>query len=346
MSRCIYCRTVKHSTMFNSREHVIPQSFGKFNPTNLILNDKNQRIWKVCDSCNNNFSKFERWLAKDSYEGYILRQQYLAKPNKKTKAQKLYKRNRIAIVIQEGNFKGVTVELINEKTITLLPQIGLLNKKGSWDYFLIDEVERINKENYQLEEKKHCLKSFALSEEEAIEQFNKIGINFTNTTEFNLPISTSDILCEISTTVDIVIKRAIAKIAFNFFAYFNYKYIVLDKAFDEIRSFILSGGKNISVKSDDKAILADENNSSTRRLGHMIVIQKDIYGRVIAQVSLFNSLKYTILLAERCSHLNIVLAGKFFDLNEMKIIELYQSSLVIPDMKIIVATPKIWLPSF
>lgn len=242
--------------------------------------------------------------------------------------------------------KGVKVELINGKTITLLPQIGLINKNGFWDYFLIDEIERINKESYQLEEKKRGLKAFQLSNEEAIEKFSKIGINFTNFTEFNPPISTSGILCEISTTVDIVIKRAIAKIAFNFFAYFNYKYIVLDKAFDGIRSFILSGGMNIFVKSDDKAILADENNSSTRRIGHAIAIHKDIYGRIIAQVSLFNSLKYTVVLAERCSHLNIVFAGKFFDLKEMKILELHKSSLAIPDMKIKIATPKIWLPSF
>lgn len=331
--------------MFNGREHVIPQSFGKFKQ-NLILNDKNKRVRKVCDSCNNNFSKFERWLAKDSYEGYILRKKYLDKTNKKSKNQREYKLNRIKIVIQEGDFKGLTVELINGQTINLLPQIGLLNKNGDWDYFLIDTVEKINKETYQLEENKHCLKSFTFSEEEAIEQFKKIGINLINTTEFNFSIPTNDVLCEISTNVDIVIKRAIAKIAFNFFSYFNHKKIILDKVFDEVRSFIVNGDNKISISLDDKAILADENNSSSRRLGHMVAIHKDRYDRIIAQVSLFNSMKYTVVLAERCSHLNIVSAGKFFDLNEMNIHDLHKLSLAIPDIKILVAKPQIWLPSF
>lgn len=89
--------------MFNNREHVIPQSFGKFKPTNLILNDKNNRVRKVCDSCNQNFGdSIELWLGKDSYEGYILRQIHLPKTNKKNKDKKSYKRYRIVITIQEG----------------------------------------------------------------------------------------------------------------------------------------------------------------------------------------------------------------------------------------------------
>ncbi|TID72666.1 HNH endonuclease, partial [Legionella pneumophila] len=79
MAQCIYCKINKSN--FRKREHVLPQSFGRFHPTNFILNDRNKkRDNKVCDDCNDKFGKeLELYLGRDSYEGYILRSKYLGK---------------------------------------------------------------------------------------------------------------------------------------------------------------------------------------------------------------------------------------------------------------------------
>jgi hypothetical protein len=94
MPVCIYCKINKKS--FNKREHVIPQAFGRFQPKNFILNDRKKKDKKVCDDCNAKFGReLEEYLAKDSYEGYVLKTKYSNKNPKKER------RHRIVLRIAE-----------------------------------------------------------------------------------------------------------------------------------------------------------------------------------------------------------------------------------------------------
>ena len=62
---CIYCLNAKPLGDFDT-EHVIPQSFGTFEPDNLTLEQT------VCRDCNNRMGRrLEEFLGRDSYEGIL-----------------------------------------------------------------------------------------------------------------------------------------------------------------------------------------------------------------------------------------------------------------------------------
>jgi hypothetical protein len=64
MLRCIYCRLEKSEERFRKAEHVMPQSYGKFEK-NLTLHGV------VCDDCNQYFGDtLELVLGRDTYEGH------------------------------------------------------------------------------------------------------------------------------------------------------------------------------------------------------------------------------------------------------------------------------------
>jgi hypothetical protein len=333
MSKCIYCMVNKKACKFSNREHVIPQAFGKFSPNNLILNKKNKSTKYVCNTCNAKFGDhIDRWLAKDTYEGYILRNKYLNgmfSPNRK----------RLSLVVAEGNYKGLHVELTGN-IVKPLPQIGLQNHNGTWDYFLLNKIYSIKKENYILAG--NCLRAFFLSNDEAKEIFNKIGVNYLQKGILPAPTDKT-ILCEIESTVDKVVYRAIAKIAFNYFSFFNFKKILLSSNFDNIRKFILIGDINIHIKVDNKPILFDENRYG--RLGHIVTLEINDYGKIISKVSLFNQLTFTVFLGESYGLVKLKTEfGHFFDITSKIIIDIQSTSLMIPKTKLIIQKPNLWLP--
>ncbi|TID72875.1 hypothetical protein, partial [Legionella pneumophila] len=229
-----------------------------------------------------------------------------------------------ALYIAEGDYKGLRVQLTQNKEIIVMPQISLRKINGDWDYFLIDEIGNITKEKYAL--KNGGMRSFSLTDEETIQMFKKLEINFI--TEGNIHPPNEDILVEIRSKIDRVIRRTVAKIAFNYFAYFNYKYIVLNGEFDKIRDFILKGDFEYPIKIEDKAVLYDEQRSSQRRLGHLITINRNCYGMLLAQVSLFNFIKYTIPLASTFYHEKINIGfGHIFDITNREIHKLGRTPL-------------------
>lgn len=333
MPVCIYCRKWKKTEEFNTREHVIPQQLGKFE-NNLILNDALKKIKYVCNNCNKHFGDtIEQWFSIDSLEGYILRAKYLKKEHKKNT-----KRFRLEMTIKEGDYKGVHVELTENNKIKVLPQIGLRGKDGNWDYFLINQINTIKKEKYDLVE--NSLRSFGIEEEKAALYFNKIGINFEIKGFFSPP---DLVTCDITVRIDKAIKRVVAKIAFNFFAYYNYKKFILDKSFDQIRNFILNNEDMINVQVSNKPILYDEVKNGMAKLGHIITFHKNKSRYIIAQVSLFNHLNYEFKLSETPFDLDIKANGKFFDLGSRKILDMGKTIIhLIPP--IIIPEFKLWLP--
>lgn len=326
MTICIYCKKNQHKSNFSHREHVIPQAFGLFEPENFILNEKAKLVKHVCNKCNSEFgSSIDRWLAKDSYEGYVLRNKYL-------KRIQSIERRRVSIKIFEGERKGLNMFLTEQNTAEALPQVGLLNKNNEWEYFLSNEISSINKNNYKLSDKSIVV--FQMTNDKAKELFSKIGINFLPGE--SLPKSNvTDLLCKVDINIDKLIKRAIGKIAFNYFSYFNQKKAVLAKNFDAIRQFIRTGENNHSIKINNDSILVDENKTN-RRLGHIIAIDVNQYGNIVAEVSIFNELKYTIFLGEgtKLTKLNVGF-GHIFDPIAKRILKIEKSSLMIPKVNLI-----------
>jgi len=106
--------------------------------------------------------------------------------------------------------------------------------------------------------------------------------------------------CDLEGTIDHVIFRSVAKIAFNYLARWEGSDFVQHRAFDKARRYIRWGhapGYKL-IQLDEKAILADEPIEGMRRLGHLVTVNWAQDGiSVLAQVSLFNWMTYLVLLA-------------------------------------------------
>lgn len=334
MTICIYCKTYKKT--FNNREHVIPQAFGRFKPTNFILNDLVKKDKTVCDDCNAKLgAQLDQYLAKDTIEGYVDRIVHM-----KGRSAAPFKRRRIVIKVIEGPLKGVYVEPMQDGTIRPLPQIGLKKNDGAWDYFLIGTMANIAKEQYSTDENSLC--AFSLSDEEAIDEFKKFGIKFNIKGEAEKPAE--DPFVEISITIDRTIRRAIAKIAFNYFAYFNNNpSLLLENCFDEIREFVMDQNPKLDIKIENEAILFDEKGSNTRKLGHIITVGVGHYNNLIANVSLFNNLHYSVLISRSLPRNKFNVGfGHFFNINNQEILEIESGRIILPSVGIVI--PTLWLP--
>ena len=132
--------------------------------------------------------------------------------------------------------------------------------------------------------------------------------------------------CEVSAQIDQIIFRSIAKIAFNYLAYWVERELVVDSPFHPIRRYIRFGEKTSYpfVVVIEKAILGDEPIEGKRRLGHLITLDKSKNRlSIVSQVSLFNWMTYSVLLAKdyQGKQFNIR-RGHFFNIPDNEILEL------------------------
>ncbi|HAT1796906.1 TPA: hypothetical protein NR240_001049 [Legionella pneumophila] len=339
MPICIYCKKWKKFEEFSNREHIIPQSFGKFNPTNLILNEKAERIKEVCNKCNGEFSKLERWFARDSYEGYILRTKHGKKPRDS-------ERRRVIMRVAEGKLKGLFIEIIDKNQVRAMPQIGYRTRENTWCYIPIEKLNEIKPNDIKnnLSSDRPNLKAISLDNDEAKRTFKKLNITFNQEGDLGPP-ETEDIKVLIETTVDKVIKQVVAKIAFNFLAYFNTKKNILNEAFDECRRYILFGEGDLNVVTSTEPILFDEKEKDYRKVGHIVVVKKSENGNVTASLSLYNSLRHDVPLAHNIKLKGLTTElGRFFDTHNKKISEIIKVNLpgfLLPDTSIIIPNPRI-----
>lgn len=318
--KCIYCLQDKPLSSFTKTEHIIPQSFGVFE-NNFTLN----KI--VCDNCNKFFGdNLEIALARDSIEGLQRFDHNIKKPSE---FKTIGKSSRLEMKMPDGEFKGAYCypQYSHEAQRVLsypLPQLGFL-KNGIREYFLLDEIP----------DKDYFLKDFNPQDPQAVIFFgcdsavvDKImkdrGITLKNwilpdpsPTNDTSSKEIIDVLCDVEGTIDDTLMRAVAKIGFNYLAYFQGPDFVLHKDFDVIRKFILTGEKVsyplINIVED--SILGDEPIQGKRRTGHILTVNWAGDGvSILGQVSLMNWMKYKICLARNFSgeHRDIK-KGHFFN---------------------------------
>jgi len=210
------------------------------------------------------------------------------------------------------------------------PQVGFLNKAtNEFDFYLIDnipDISELRQKGYDIDNPKGMF--VPLKHVEAVKKaLNEKGIPFKMTEELDYPLQKGQQWkCKVEGSIDDRIMRGIAKIAFNYLAYWQGSAFVLHKDFDIIRKFILKGEKPDYplVRIIDKPILGDEPIVGKRRLGHLITTNwaKDEVS-IIAQVSLFNWMTYNICLAREFSDIHKdIKKGNFFDFNSHNILEL------------------------
>lgn len=322
--KCIYCLKDKPETSYKKVEHVIPQSFGLFK-NNFTL------IKIVCDDCNQYFGdNLEIALARDTYEGQSRFDFNLKKAEDYKSAGK---KSRIVIRVADGPFKGTYAYREyspdrNDILLKLIPQVGFRKKYSTeYEYFLLEEIPDkgyLEKNNYDLKGSK-SIQAFGIEVKELEQKLNDKGISFKLGGEIVPPDKSDDLLCDFEGEIDRVIFRAIAKIGFNYLAFFQRAEFMYQKSFDAIRRFIRYGEKTSYplVRVLEKSILADED-SRRRRLGHLVTVNwASDKVSIVSQVSLFNWITYNISLA-RCysgEHTEIK-NGNFFNTVSKEILEL------------------------
>lgn len=294
---CIYCLQDKGKEHFKKVEHVMPQSFGKFED-NITLIDT------VCDECNQYFGdNLETFLARDTYEGIQRHKFNLQVP---AEFKTMGKRSKLTFRIEEGQMKGAYAylsysEFDNDVVLKPLQQVGF-KKSGlsEYDFFTIKELNKVNIDNYDLKEQESII-LFRISPIEAREVLKSIGINnFNYSGEKRLEPGQPDCLCKIEGTIDEKILRGVCKIAFNYLAYCEGRDFVLNKCFDEIRKFILNGDRpqRKFINIEDETLLTEEIEKGMNVVGHFITTEWIDKRTVFARVSLLNVFFYQIVLTD------------------------------------------------
>ncbi|MCH8975991.1 MAG: hypothetical protein IH909_00005 [Proteobacteria bacterium] len=325
MPNCIYCQEDRPEQLFQRREHVIPQSFGVFR-NNFTL------LAIVCDPCNQYFGDvLEIVLARDSFEG---QSRFIHGVRNPEEFRPFGRNSRLIIRIGEGDFKGAYAyreysQETDDIVLQLLPQIGfLMAPSGRYEYYLLDEIpseQDLHQRGFD-SGYPDAIRGLVIDEAQLQGKLAEIGINFKYGGEIVPHQDSHTILCELEGTIDQKIIRTIAKIAFNYLAYWQGPELLQEPSFDTARSFIRYGEQPgyRMVDIREEAILADEPVVGQRQLGHLITINfaQDRVS-IMAQVSLFNWVTYCVSLArEYQGERRDIRRGHFFDVANQEILEL------------------------
>lgn len=318
--QCIYCQEDKPTSAYKKVEHVIPQSFGRFE-NNFTL----RRL--VCDSCNQFLGdNLELDLARDTLEGSSRTQFGVRRPDE---FRSVGRSSRLRYKLAEGPFKGAHAFLDyspSEEKVVLkpLPQVGFRQKASpEYQYFLLDEIpERMSLESSGFDlVAPEGVRMVGGGVEEISGRLRDKGIAFKPAGEVMGESSSLFVLLEGS--IDETIRRAMAKIAFNYLARWEGGEFVRHSSFDQIRSFVRHRitAPYPLVRINQEPILMDE--GSRRRLGHLITVAWAADGAsIVAQVSLFNWLTYVICLARDYSgERREIRRGHLFDLANRRILK-------------------------
>jgi hypothetical protein len=303
LKKCIYCLELKEEALFN-REHVVPQSMGKFE-NNLVLSC-------VCKACNDFFSaSLDGILARDSFEAVLRFEHGLKSISRFSELNG--KRVTLTVSRNGGDWAGALIELTErdgEKFAKPMTQIGFLNKTtGQYEFLPYEKLQDVSfAKNFDLQS--NNFKMLASSDDE-LEKLRdllvKAGWNPQIHGELPAPINEGmSIDIDISCIIDRMLERAFAKIGFNYFAA-----IVKSKDLfellghndvDVIRNFIRydTEAERDRIIITAEPILQTDTRNQRQTDTHLIVLDWLFYtnGRkdLRVRISLFNRLTYQVTL--------------------------------------------------
>jgi hypothetical protein len=293
---CIYCRKEGGPA---TREHVMPQSFGKFIDCPVLYPD-------VCGECNQALGDtVEILAARGSLEGirrFITAN--LASVSSIVKAP----RGRVSYELQEPvGWEGVRAYQApspdGSSTVVMFePQVKIEFKDGRPPRFILlrnlGDAELVSSEisGWYL---------YAKSDEE-VDQLTAALVAKGLTARTTTPIPSSPqgdtVLMRCNAVYDDIVRRLMAKIAFNYLAWCMGAPFALKPEFDPIRRFIRYGEGNGSdlCSVTDRRFLQEERHSGNWSItdAHLVGVERTRNGVVLGHVSLFNQLHHQIRLAD------------------------------------------------
>ncbi len=305
MSQCIYCLKNDGCTTFHSREHVIPQCLGRFEPLNPTIKGD-----IVCDECNKLFSPLEVNFTEDTYEGVYSQRLKLRERGSVTIRGKQFKIDRLS-----GFGDGFLKEMFpflepRDGKIVPVPknQIKLNRFREGYRIFLpetLDAVVRGSKEFKKLSADMQKLSQkdmaiFAENHDEVkkiITLLHEYGVKYKEKASHYQKIEAGQQIFveeEYKCSINIDIARILAKIAFNYFAYCAIQSgkpdILYQSNFDKIRTFIHDGTigkvKEIIPSISEEPILKEERDQKKRLIAHLINFLPE-NGKIFVRMTFF-----------------------------------------------------------
>jgi hypothetical protein len=312
----------------------MPQSFGTFE-NNWVLDC-------VCDGCNQYFGdKLELILGRDSSES-ILRLKYGLKPPKAA-ADLLNQRLELTIETA-GPWRGARAFMamdLNETGLELLPfpQAGF-RRPLQEDFVWTAEGDLNEASVAPYVSTKDIEYRIAGPTDDDLSRIEKrlkdLGFKATHQGVTEQTIAKENkIAFAAEMTFDIIVQRAIAKIAFNYAAYVLGADFVRNPSFDPTRRFIRyneASGYQVTTPTF-QPILADDEPRRRQINGHLLIVEwaDRLQSYLHARVSLFNEMTYVVRLCGRYSGLWLdVATGHLFDPFSHQIIKLTNIRLIRP----------------
>jgi len=294
-SACLYCELTKPLEAFN-REHVLSEAFGRYEK-NLVLKEL------VCEQCNTYFAQnLEPRLARGSYEG-IERFKLGVAPKSKSRRSGVNHSTLQARRdggLHDGAFYAWQIG--DGGKVVPVKQFGIAsNTAGPYTWYRLSESptgDALRAQGFNTGET--CFKFAGLTPEEASAFLTTLGYEPDGAPQALPEDVDSDgkVALNVTGTIDRVMLRAVAKIAFNYLI-FHYPAIAEMAQFTPIRRYI---------RYDDDASFDPVGVSQRPMLGgvpedrqllaHMIAVGwKGSPEGVVAQVSLFSWVQYVVQLA-------------------------------------------------
>lgn len=292
MSNCIYCREPLPDSV--PAEHVVPQSFGKFHP--------NFTLHCVCSQCNGFFGSRLEWaMQHNSVEGVLRIQHQLGSGNIGGGRSVVFR------VSDPGQWEGVFFRLRSKgktKPETIpLPQLGA--RRDATELMQWYRLKEITAKLVSMYPKgsHSAFQVVGSSQKEldaVVKKMNLVGIPFVQKGRMTPPIDPNGTVGgSFEAVFSDQISRCIAKIAFNYLAFVHGTAFVLTTEFDSVRGYIRYGQRPAVqvVRPHAKRLLMEERFGGSVTDGHILQVDWSPDNRsIVANVSLFNSLRYVVVL--------------------------------------------------
>jgi len=307
MTQCIYCKN-QNLENFKGVEHVIPQSFGKFN-------SKTPTLKCVCDECNAYFSKeLDLLLARDTLEGVTRSKKGIASQAKNLPKSLKFK---LEEVPENGEFGGALIggpDPITGQHKPLLPQFWIRNiQTEDWERYRLDEIK-----NIVITDEKYGPTTPGSRKMKVMGPTQgKYDEVLTELKKYNIPFRVTDMLNEIPFLKDVdtdgkvvvrgkidgkldkAHRRAFAKVLFNFATFYIGKEEALKPEWDKARNFIRYDGEAIKWRVSQKPFWDGQEHYNLR-------FQNDSYnlrienqsGNVVGVIQIYNLFTHEAILIE------------------------------------------------
>lgn len=320
MRVCIYCLRRKPASEFNV-EHVLPQSFGKFNSRSPTLDC-------VCIECNKGFGdSIELIFGRDSIEGTLRYTYGIKRDSEFGYPPGGFKRT--LHEYQGGQLHGMILERFFDKnlgqvSVRPVPQVGI-RLKNSEKFRWFSKGKIPSKNSPVVDEldinTPRCFLFMGECNSDFYNQFHVLGWTLADQGEYRMTPQ-EGVDCKATYTLDAMCCRAIAKIAFNYLAYECGEDMALMPAFNEVRDYVYKGiGLNRAfVEPRSEPILIDERDGAQVKVIHMITVGRENSGKVTANVTLFNQVRYRVTLSDYLpEEIKVPSKGLFFNIRDKSI---------------------------